>query len=116
MEANEPNQHSSQPGIPKIGSEWILTYRELPTSYNEQLEDLKRDQASLAREIFIRGEILSRNDPDKKRAYIRGALFMYGLINFAMESEELEALFRITGESDESPSVGDGGEVLPPSA
>lgn len=48
---------------------------------------------ALARELFIRAEILCNHDPNQKRTFIRGAFFMYGVIQFTEQSEELEALY-----------------------
>lgn len=97
---SEQYKPESTIGVPCISPVSIEALRLQPFDFEEAYSKLQEENPDLARELFLAAEQYASKDIEIKRAFARGALFLYLQFASSMESAQLGALL-------ESSSAGD---------
>ena len=97
-------------GIPHVSLETIEALRLQPFDFEEAYGKLEEENPELARELLIAAEIYTPRNIEMKRAFARGALFLYLHLASSVESTQLNTLLKIS-----TSDGGDGDVSRPPS-
>lgn len=108
MADNERYARDPTPGLPEVTPELIAAYNAQPHFFEAEYARLKAEQAALARELVTGVQGVDPHFLAVKRAFAQGALYMYGVLRTAAQSEQLQKMF------DHPVSDGDDGEDQQP--
>lgn len=96
-------------GVPRVSQESIEALRLQPFDFEESYSKLQEENPELARELMLAAEKYASRNLKMKRAFARGALFLYLQLANSMESAHLNALL---GETPNDGDVDDAGQPL----
>ena len=85
------NTLDSIAGIPKVLPDTIKLYRAKPRKLEIDFQTLKTANPAIATELMIQAEI-NNNDLETKQAFTKGALFMYTLLLYSLQSQAVLSL------------------------
>jgi hypothetical protein len=98
---NERYSRDHPPGLPEVSPELIAAYNAQPHDFEGDFTRLKAEQDAIARELVTGIHGVDPHFLAIKRAFAQGALYMYGILRSAAQSEQLQRMF-------EDPTAGDG--------
>lgn len=107
---SEQHKPESITGVPYISLESIEALRSQPFNFEEAYSKLQEENPDLARELLLATERYASKNTEIKRAFARGALFLYLQFASSVESAQLDALLETSNDD----GVDD--EDQPPSA
>lgn len=107
MADNERYSRDHSPGLPEVSPELIAAYNAQPHDFEEDFTKLKDEQGAVARELVTGIHGVDPHFLAVKRAFAQGALYMYGILRSAAQSEQLRQMF------EEPTDGGDGDEGRP---
>jgi hypothetical protein len=97
---NEHYSPDSPTGLPKVTPDDIEALKQ-PHNFEEDFRQFQRDYPEIARDISTGIQGLDQHALEIKRAFAKGAIYMYLLLKRAAQTSELEAHFNAPASDDD---------------